>query len=304
MVAVVPDGLEGCVADERDQPEHPEQRREDAEDDVRLVHDVGPHDGAGRLQHVLVGAREQPRLAGLGVGADRDALDGQLLVAGLDDRLHAVAEPRDRVQQHERLAGVGAEAARRVRQVGPGRLVDDPAAHPLQQDLRAREVLDQVDLAVGDDDVGAPGQDGLDQVGDPVLGVLVVAVGVDHDVGAELERALHPVVEGAPEPAVAGVPHEVRDAVLLGHLDGAVRGAVVDDQYEDLVDAGDRRGDAGQDGRERLLLVEAGDLDDEAHGIAPRPSWPRRWSTDRARRPCARSRPARRSAGSPRPSSG
>jgi len=122
-------------------------------------------------------------------------------------------------------------------------------------------VLDQVHLPVGDDDVGPAGQDRLHQVGDALLRVLVVAVGVDHDVGAELERALHPVVEGAPEPAVAGVPHEVRDAVLLGHLDGAVRGAVVDDQHQDLVDAGDRRGDAGQDCGERLLLVEAGDLD-------------------------------------------
>ena len=78
-------------------------------------------------------------------------------------------------------------------------------------------------LPVGDDDVGLAGDDRLNQVGDALLRVLVVAVGVDHDVGAEFERPLHAVVERAAQPLVAGVPDEVGDPVRLGHLDRAVR---------------------------------------------------------------------------------
>jgi hypothetical protein len=94
-----------------------------------------------------------------------------------------------------------------------------PAAEPLQQHLRAGEVLDEVDLPVGDDDVGAAGDDRLHQVGDALLRVLVVAVGVDDDVGPELERPLHAVVERPAQAAVAGVAHEVDDAVLARDLD-------------------------------------------------------------------------------------
>jgi hypothetical protein len=122
-------------------------------------------------------------------------------------------------------------------------------------------VLDEVHLPVGDDDVGAALEDRLDQVGDALLRVLVVPVGVDDDVRAELERPLDAVVEGPPQAAVARVADEVRDPVLAGDLDGAVARPVVDDQDEDLVDARDRPRDGGEDGGERLLLVEAGDLD-------------------------------------------
>ena len=75
-------------------------------------------------------------------------------------------------------------------------------------------MLDHVHLAVADDDLCLAAQDRLDQVADAVLRVLVVAVGVDHDVRAELECALHAVVEGPAETAVAGVMDEVGDAVL------------------------------------------------------------------------------------------
>ena len=111
----------------------------------------------------------------------------------------------------------------------------------LQQLLHGREVLDEVDLAVGDDDVGPPLDDRPDEVGDPLLRVLVVAVGVDDDVGAELEGVVDAVLEGAGQPLVAGVPHEVRDAERAGDLDRPVGRAVVDDDDDDLVDALDRR---------------------------------------------------------------
>jgi hypothetical protein len=64
---------------------------------------------------------------------------------------------------------------------------------------------------------------------------------------------------------VAHVVHELGDAVLAGHLDGAVGAAVVDDEHDDVVDAGDLPRDRGEHGGEGLLLVEARDLHDEPH---------------------------------------
>src|SRR3712207_8517322 len=48
-------------------------------------------------------------------------------------------------------------------------------------------------------------------------------------------------------------------------LDGSVSRAVVDDEPLDLVEPGDLTRKVCQRARERLLLVEAGDLDDELH---------------------------------------
>ena len=74
-------------------------------------------------------------------------------------------------------------------------------------------MLDLVDLPVSDHDVRGPRDDRLDQIGDALLGVLVVAVGVDEDVGSELEGASNAVVEGAAQALVARVVHELPDAV-------------------------------------------------------------------------------------------
>ena len=126
-------------------------------------------------------------------------------------------------------------------------------------------MLDLVDLSVADHDVGLTLDDRLDQVGDAVLGVLIVAVGVDHDVRTELERPDHAIMERAAETLVAGVVHELAHTVFLGYLDRPVAAPVVDDQDHDLVDPGNLLRDRLQDGRKRLLLIEARDLNDELH---------------------------------------
>ena len=54
--------------------------------------------------------------------------------------------------------------------------------------------------------------------------------------------------------------------VTARHLAGLVRGAVVDDDDLDLVDALDLVGQVLEHRRQGLRLVEAGYLDEEAHG--------------------------------------
>jgi hypothetical protein len=126
-------------------------------------------------------------------------------------------------------------------------------------------VLDRVGLAVADDHVGAALDDRGNELGDVVAVVLVVGVGVDDDVGAELQRGVEPRLEAGGQALVVRQLDDVVDAVGARDLDRAVGRAVVDDEPLDRFEAGDLTGEVCQRGGQRLLLVEAGDLDDELH---------------------------------------
>ena len=102
-------------------------------------------------------------------------------------------------------------------------------------------MLDPADLAVADDHVGLAGEDRRHQLRDVGAAVLVVGVGVDDDVGAELQAGVEAGLEAGGEALVVGQPDDVLDPVLAGDLDRAVGRAVVDDQQLDLVDAVDLR---------------------------------------------------------------
>ena len=84
--------------------------------------------------------------------------------------------------------------------------------------------------AVAHDQVGLAGDDRRDQRPDVLAAVLVVAVGVDDHVGAELERGVQARLEGGREALVAREPHDVVDAALARDVSGPVRRPVVHDQ--------------------------------------------------------------------------
>jgi hypothetical protein len=67
--------------------------------------------------------------------------------------------------------------------------------------------------------------------------VLVVGVGVDDQVGAQLEARVEPRLERGREALVVRKADDVLDAVRARDLDGPVGRAVVDDQPLDRVDA-------------------------------------------------------------------
>ena len=136
---------------------------------------------------------------------------------------------------------------------------------PLQTALGAREVLVDVDLTVADHHVGFAAHDRRDKLRDVGALVLVVRVGVDDHVGAELQRRVEPRLEGRCQALVVGQPHEVIDTVSPRGLDRRVGRAVVDHQPLDDVEPGNRPRQVRERGRELVLLVETGDLDDELH---------------------------------------
>ena len=116
----------------------------------------------------------------------------------------------------------------------------------------------------------SPREDRRDELRDVAPVVLVVGVGVDDHVGAELQRGVEPGLEAGREPLVVGQPDDVVDAVRARDLDRAVGRAVVDHEPLDGVEAGDLAGQVGERQRAASLLVEAGDLDDQLHGSGAR----------------------------------
>ena len=85
----------------------------------------------------------------------------------------------------------------------------------------------------------SPRDDRRDELGDVGALVLVVGVGVDDHVGAELQAGVEARLERRREALVVRQPDDVVDAVLAGDLDRGVGRAVVDDQPLDGVEPGD-----------------------------------------------------------------
>src|SRR6266404_1482246 len=199
------------------------------------------------------------------VGAHRHVRDRELLLARLDHRLERVREVGEDVQLEGGAATERTEAARRVRDARPRELADDPAAEALQEPLRQAEVRELRRIAIADDDVGVAAHDRRDQRRDVVGTVLIVGVGVDDHVGAELERALETGGERARQALMVGKAHDLDHAGRFGDLDRAVRAPVVDDHHDDVVDAGERLRQSRERLGERLFFVQTGDLDHELH---------------------------------------
>ncbi len=259
----------------RDQGAHGQQACDHREHPQRLVARVDAEDRDDVAPDVRRHRLEQPRLARLVVGPDRDVVDGHEALAGLDQRLERVGELGDDGEPERGVAVVGAETRCGIGDRRVGRLADDPATDALEPPFRHREVLDGHDVAVADHHVGLAGHDGRHEGGDVRRRVLVVRVGVDHDVGAEFQRGVEPGLERRGEALVVGEPDDVVDAVPACHLDRGVGRAVVDDQPLHLVEPGDLARQVAERGGKLCLFVEAGDLDDEFHDV--------RWVDDPAR---------------------
>ena len=257
-----------------------------------FVHEEGPDDCLPRFVHVLEDVREQAGLAGLWIRANLHRFDSHAEVARLNDGLHAIGKPRDDVEPQQRPSRIGPESRGGIRQPRPGGEVDHARSEGLHALLEPRKMRDVLGLAVRDDDVGAPLNNRREKIGDPLLRVLVVAVGVDDDVGAVGQRIVDAVAERPREALVSGVPDDVRDAAGAGRSNGAVRRSVVDDEDLQLVDVLDRAGNRLENHGKRRFFVETGYLDEDLHGCLPRMSF--RSASSHRFHDCPLRRPAER----------
>ena len=121
------------------------------------------------------------------------------------------------MQLQRRLAVVGAKARRWCR----GRRCPRRGARPSCRGAGASFLVAEkcsivLDLPVADHHVGPPGEDRRDEARDLGGAVLVVGVGVDDHVGAQLQRGVEAGLEGGGEALVVGQPDEVVGAVLRG----------------------------------------------------------------------------------------
>jgi hypothetical protein len=243
----------------------------------RLVQGVQPQQSGPGAPDVAPGAAHQPGLAGFFAGLDGDVGNRQLFFAGLDNGFQGVGVLAEDIEAQGGLSGEGAEAAGGVGNLGAGDKAHGHAAGGLQRFFQRREMLDGVGLAVADDHIGLPGQNGGDELRDLPAGVLVIAIGVDNDVGPQFEAGIQPGLKGFGQPLVADVPNNVIDPQPAGHLHGAVGGTVIDNQHRHRFDAGNGAGQIGQGEGQSVFFIKTGNLDNEFHGAGiDRDSWCRR----------------------------
>ena len=189
--------LRVAVEDPVEQERHPggdgEERDDEpgaGEDPQRLVAGVDAQDRERVAAHVGAGRVEEPRLARLRVGLDRDLVDGDQHLARLDQALQRVGEVVDDEQAERGLAVVGAEAGGRVGDLGPREPAHDPAAQPLQGFLEPEKCSIWLTWRSPTTMSASPARIGATSLAMSAPLVLVVGVGVDDDVGAELEAGV------------------------------------------------------------------------------------------------------------------
>lgn len=164
------------------------------------------------------------------------------------------------------FTAVGSEAARDVWNLNTSQVAHDCAAEVLELLFEEAEVWDLIALAVADDDIGSFVEDRLDELRDILAVVLVVPIRVDDDIGSEHQAAVEASSERVSQAPVSSEADNMVDTTFLGDFDSSIGAAIIDDQDLDLIDARylpryitDRCG-------ERVLFVEARDLNDDLHG--------------------------------------
>ena len=247
------------------QGQHADQDAEAGEDLEGLVARVDAEDGQAVSAHIGGSRAEEPGIAGLGVGADRDLADGDIALAGLDQALERVGEVVDHQELQGGLTAVGAKSRGGIGDLGVGEASHHPAAELLEHLLGGGEVVDRGDIAVTDHHFGLAVEDRPHQQRHVGAAVLVVGVGVDDDVGAELQTGVETGLETGCQTAIVGQLDDVVDPALECHGDRFVGRSVVDHEELDLVDAVDLPGQVGKRRRQGFLLVQTGDLDDCLH---------------------------------------
>ncbi len=123
-------------------------------------------------------------------------------------------------------------------------------------------MLNSVGLSITNDDLRPAFQDGGAELRDVEAGILIVAVGIDDDIGAKPQARVNTGSEGNCKAFVALVADNIICTALVCYLDRSVGAAVIYDQDLDAVDSLDIPGYVGEGCRQCGFLVKAGDLND------------------------------------------
>ena len=236
------------------------------EDPHRLVAGVDAEDREAVAADVGPGRAEQPRLAGLRVGLDRDLVDRDEHLAGLDHALERVGEVVDDEQPERGLAVVGAEPGGRVGDLGPR----EPSARPSCPAAAApsccrRSARSDRPARSPTTMSASPARIGATSLTMSAPRYWLSASVLTMTSAPSLRQASRPAWNAAASPLLLVSRTMCSTPVLARDLDGAVGRAVVDDQQLDRVEAVDLARQLGDRRRQGGLLVEAGDLDDQLH---------------------------------------
>ena len=120
-------------------------------------------------------------------------------------------------------------------------------------------------LPVADHNIGFVTQDGGEQIGDGVAGVLVVGIGVDDEVGTKPEAGVEAGLKGASQPQVFGMADDVGDVMVARNGRCAIGTPIVNHQRLNHINPRNVRRQIRQRFRQRFRFVITRNLDNQFH---------------------------------------
>ena len=128
---------------------------------------------------------------------------------------------------------------------------------------------DSVCLPVADYNIGIFLKYRCAESGNFMTAVLIVSVGIDDDIGTELQACINAGSEGPRKTLVAFMANDVVGPALAGNLGRTVGTAIVDDEDFNDIDTLDMFRNVREGCRQRGFFIEAGYLDDQFHVMWP-----------------------------------
>ncbi len=197
---------------------------------------------------------------------DRHLGHGGTLTRQVEQRFLGIGVSTVDIDPEGGVAGVRAEAARRVGERTTAGQARDACHQPVAEAVEHRHVWHEgrIREAGGRGEVGAPPQERSDELGDRLRGMLPVAVQADDDVGAGAQGRINRRSERGTEAPVLRVRHYARTA-LQGQVAGSVGRAVIRHDHVDTLNTFDGGRHPVEERADGLLLVEREDHYSKLH---------------------------------------
>jgi hypothetical protein len=175
----------------------------------------------------------------------------------LDNGFHAVTESSNYAKPEKGFARVSSKATGRIRHISASRFINNPTAKLLELLLTPRKVSNLGCLAIGYNNVGLPSNNWLNQVANSFLRVLVVAIGINHNISAHRQGRINAIMKSSGQTHALFMSHKMFDTEFFSNGHGVVSATIVNDKHDNLIDPRYLLWDSAKNRLDGLLFIKA-----------------------------------------------
>ena len=157
----------------------------------------------------------------------------------LNKGINGVRVVREDMNLKKSVPTIRAEPAHRVLHRQSGKRLNHSTSEHLKTLLNPRELFNLSRSSITDGNIGSSFEDRTNEIRDVPRGILIITIGIHHDVGALLQRVIDSRSKRAPEPSTINATrrYDVVNSEGTRHLNGIVRRAVINNLILNDIDA-------------------------------------------------------------------